>query len=755
MKKKDMIFVLQHLILFLIFVSSLVARENAVRSRISGRVIDITTKQPLPGANVWLLNTKYGAATDNEGNYTIKNIPVGRYSIVTSMMGYKQVAKTDIVVVPKRTTIVNFELKLSPIEMSELVVKSDYFENELDEGVTSILSINHREVSKTPGVPDIFRRLQSVAGIVRASDQSPALIVRGGSPDENLTLLENIEIYSPFHFASLGGGMENGLSVIEPKLIENIKLSTGGFSAKYGDRLSSVTQISLREPEKNRITGDAYFNMGGAGAFFTGPLTSKASWMLSGRRGIWDLMTKMRGEDYSPRTIDLHSKVIYEPTMNHKFTFSGIFVQDEVTGIKEEEQEYFGIEKNLRIVKNVTAIGINWRWLYSKHGFLLVTPYFNLNDWGQKTGPDEDKDKFGHETRENYYGTKAELTYQLSKKHELVIGGDFKRIEADYTKWNGLDTLRTGIITPPYKVEFGPQNTFKASSFIQYSLTPYSWTQLNLGLRHDYFDFTKENIISPRLGASFDISHKAKINMAYGLFGQFPQFYKIFLSPVNFNLETSKSTHNILGIEYNLKADLQLKIEGFYKDLKDLPVAKTDTSKIYESTGQGFAKGIEFTLTKKMSSDLYLLMNYTYSNSRRQDRIILKEYDFDYDSPHILNVMATYKLGDWWEFGLIYRYASGLPYTPYDLSTVRQVNGTWYCDEGTKNSERLPNYQRLDLRVDHRFIFNTWNLSLYLEIWNLTNHDNITRYEYSADFGKKSPVTLFAVMPMIGLAVEF
>ena len=162
----------------------------------------------------------------------------------------------------------------------------------------------------------------------------------------------------------------------------------------------------------------------------------------------------------------------------------------------------------------------------------------------------------------------------------------------------------------------------------------------------------------------------------------------------------------------------QLKIEGFYKDLEDLPVAETDTSKIYDSTGHGFAKGIELTLTNKMSSDLYLLLNYTYSQSRRKDSEISGEYNFDYDSPHMFNVMATYKFGDWWEFGLIYRFASGLPYTPYDLSALKQVNGIWYCEEGSKNSERLPNYQRLDVRIDRRFVFRTWNFSLYLEIWN-------------------------------------
>lgn len=208
-------------------------------------------------------------------------------------------------------------------------------------------------------------------------------------------------------------------------------------------------------------------------------------------------------------------------------------------------------------------------------------------------------------------------------------------------------------------------------------------------------------------------------------------------------------------MEYQLQSDLQFKIEGFFKNLNNLPVAEIETSKVFESTGTGHAEGIEFTLTQKMSRDLYLLLNYTYSQSLREDISALEEYDSDYDSPHMLNMIATYRLGDWWEFGLIYRYATGLPYTPYDLSTRYQENGTWYCEEGPKNSERLPDYHRLDIRIDHRFIFSSWNFRIYLEIWNLTNNENITRYEYSKDFSEKKPVTLFSITPMLGLAVEF
>jgi len=177
MKKIDMILIIQYLVLFLLFIPAVNAQENIIISRISGRIINITTQQPLIGVNVWLPDTKYGAATDNEGNYTIDNVPIGRYPITANMIGYKQITKTDIVVVPNRSTIINFELRVSPLEISAIDVKSEYFEKDLDDGVTSTISIDNREVSKTPGAPDIFRRLQSVAGVVRASEHPTNLLL--------------------------------------------------------------------------------------------------------------------------------------------------------------------------------------------------------------------------------------------------------------------------------------------------------------------------------------------------------------------------------------------------------------------------------------------------------------------------------------------------------------------------------------------------------------------------------------------------
>ena len=324
-----------------------------------------------------------------------------------------------------------------------------------------------------------------------------------------------------------------------------------------------------------------------------------------------------------------------------------------------------------------------------------------------------------------------------------------------YEKWSKGDTLTTGVIQPAFSRQFGPSTSYKSAAYFHYYYSPVSWLKLNAGMRADYFDFISDFSISPRMGIQLKLSEKLIINASCGIYSQFPPFYKIFLDSRNSELKTSKATHYIVGTEYLITKDMQFKIESFYKDLRNLPISLTDTSKLFISSGTGYATGIEFTLTKKLSKDLYILLNYTYSKSFRIDDKNSEEYDFDFDSPHIFNFMTTYKLGKWWDFSITCRYSTGLPYTPYDLTTRYEVNGKWFCEKGERNSERLPDYFRIDFRVDRRFILKNFNICAFTEVWNLTNHENVMNYEYSDDFLTKEPITLFSMMPMIGLSFEF
>lgn len=742
-------------ILFLILTRFLTAQTEEIKSSISGRIIDTETQQPLPFVNIWIEGSTIGTTSDGNGNYRIKNVAVGRYTLSVNMIGYEQASFPDITVVPRRTTIVNITLQQSVIQLEEVVVRPDYFSLPDEKAISSISSINAKEIKHTPGVPDMFRRLQAIAGVNKQADNSPVLIVRGGAPDENLTLIENIEIYSPFHFSSLSGGMAEGVSIIQPKIINDVIFISGGFGTLYGDKLSSVTEIRLQQPSRDRINTDITLDISGFGAIASGPLTHKSSWMISGRRGIYDLMMKMRGKNYSPRTTDMHAKFVFEPNNRHKFTLYGMYVSDDLE--REKSEDDLGLSDQLKfrdITKTMSALGITWKYLYAQNGYLKLTPYLNLNSWSLKEGRLKDNSDLGQENNEDFFGMKVFAAYRFNIRHRIIAGGEMKLINTSYRKWTNGDTLSTGIIQPAYIIKFGPESSLKSAAYFHYYYSPLNWLKCNTGLRIDYFDFTDKLTINPRFGFNVLLSEKLKIVASYGKYSQFPPFYKIFFDTRNSWLETSEADHYIIGTEYLITKNLQLKVECFYKDLRKLPVALTDTSKLYTSCGTGNAKGVELTITNKLSRNLYAIFNYTYCKSVRKDNDNGKTYDFNYDSPHIMNLISTYKLGNWWDFNITCRYATGLPYTPYNLETRYQDNGKWFCEKGEKNIERLPDYLRIDLRVDRRFIFKNFNIGAFLEIWNITNHENVMNYDYSYDFLSKEPVTLFSLMPMIGLSFE-
>jgi hypothetical protein len=734
----------------------LIAQVDTIKSSFSGKVIDLETQQPLPFVNIWLEGTNIGTVSDENGNYTINNVDIGRYTLSAKMIGYEQATFPDITIVPKRITNINITLQQSFTQLEEIVVRPDYFNLPDEMAINSISSINAKEIKNTPGIPDMFRRLQAVAGVNKKADNSPVLIVRGGAPDENLTYIENIEIYSPYHFSSLSGGMAEGVSIIQPKIINNVTFITGGFSCQYGDKLSSVTEIQLQQPPQNRYSTDITLDFSGFGTIVSGPVTQKSSWMISGRRSIYDLIMKMRGKNYSPRTTDVHIKYIFEPDRKNKFTLYGMYVNDNVE--REKSEDDIGLADQLKyrdITKSMGALGLTWKYLYAQNGYLQITPFLNLNNWQLSEGRIKDITDLGQRNDENYYGINAFAAYRFNRKHRLTFGSQIKWINSSYEKWSKGDTLLTGVIQPEFNIQFGPLTSYKSSAYLHHYYSPTYWLKLNGGIRADFFDFTKDFSINPRMGFQMKLSERLNINASYGIYSQFPPFYKIFLDIRNSELNASNATHYIIGTEYIITKEMQVKVEIFYKDLKNLPYNMTDTSKLYFSDGTGNTKGIEFSLTKKMSKDIYVLLNYTYCKSIRKDGKDSEEYDYDYDSPHIFNLMSTYKLGKWWDFSFTFRYSTGLPYTPYDLNTRYQDNGKWYCEKGEKNSERLPDYLRVDLRADRRFILRNFNLCTFIEIWNLTNHENIMNYEYSDDFLTKEPITLFSIMPMLGLSFEF
>ena len=183
---------------------------------------------------------------------------------------------------------------------------------------------------------------------------------------------------------------------------------------------------------------------------------------------------------------------------------------------------------------------------------------------------------------------------------------------------------------------------------------------------------------------------------------------------------------------------------------------QSDTIRIINNQGSGYARGVELYVQKKMSENFVGSLAYTYAVSKRKDDATMPEYAFDYDQRHYVTLISGYKFFNDWRIGIKFQYATGMPYTP--VTGSRQIGDDWYLIEGRKNSARVPDFHQLDLRIDKNFRFMRWTLTAYLDLWNVYNRDNIIYYSYEIDDqGKisRSASYDFPTLPIVGFSARF
>lgn len=722
---------------------------------ISGEVRDAITKQALPGANIIIIGTSLGVSCNENGYYVIKNIPAGTYQLRATMIGYDAAVNSDVTVNPQRNKKASFELRSSDIELGAVEVHSDYFERPT-ETVVSMRTLSPEEIRRSPGSgEDIFRVMQSMPGVSTAGGKSAQLIVRGGSPNENLTLLDNIEIYNPIHFARTGESM-GIISIVNPALLEKVDFLTGGFPAKYGDKMSSVFDMTLQDGNKELYNSDVNLNIAGFGVMVDGPLIENSSMILSVRRGFFDILTGIMDKPAAPRYYDAVGKITYDLDPNNRISLVGFYYIDQIDRIGSTK-ESSAMSKYDYMARDDfgSAFGVNWRSLLSQHAFVMTTLSSTTNGWTTNQGTQTNHSLRGEDILEEELTLKSELTYQFSPGFNVKFGIMGKAIDSKNITWTPEDTTRTGTIVPATTISFLPNTTSKRAFYLQTSYTILQPVTLSAGLRYDHFEMTNETVISPRFALSYQFLTSTSLNLAWGKFEQTPASYQISPDPRNLSLQSSKAIHYVAGLDHRLADDTRATIEVYHKDIHDV-IVDPDSSNLLLNTGSGYARGIEFSLQKKFTDGFVGSASYSYSISRRQDNATTPEYDFEYDRPHIVNLIAGMELGEGWQIGAKIQYASGNPYTP--AIGVVNKGGVFYLVDGAVNSSRYPDYHKLDIRVDKQFILNGWALTAYLDLWNVYNQENVMSYSYKADASGAIITTIkpdFGIMPIAGVSAKF
>ncbi len=726
---------------------------------VEGKVTDKYTHQPLFAADVMVAGTGLGGITDRDGKFAISDVPAGSHRVTVSMMGYEVAAVDDVEVRDGSVTTVRFELSPRVLDIGlDVLVEASHFHKD-SEKPTSFRTLTPQEMRYSPGaLEDVFRVLQSMPGVSPADMTNSNLIVRGGDPSENRTLFENIEIPRALHFGRPGGTI-GGISIVSPSLLKKVDFLTGGFPARYGDKVSSVFEMKLRDGSSTDYSTNLNFNMGGFSLAADGPLPGGGTMLFSVRRGVFDLLTSAMSVPALPSYWDVVGKVTYDLGSSNKLSLVGFYFPDdlEIAADPEEENRH-GMWPGLDLERSDhgRAVGLNWRCLQGERGYVLTTASHVSNSWTTSRGTEEEPGLVGDAIREEEFQLKSELNRRLSDRVNVRLGVFARQIHSEQNTWSVSDTMATGEVVPGYRVTYNPAPTYKAGSYLQATVRPFSRVSLTSGLRYDYYDFTGESKLSPRLGMALSLTDRTTFNAAYGRYYQTAAPWQVASHPSNTALRSSGSVHYVAGLEHLLSRNTQVSVEAYHKELSDVFV-HSYTSRITTNKGSGYAQGVELCVQRKMSRGLVGSVAYTYSASVRRDGESLPEYYSEYDRPHNLTLVGSFTPSDRWRIGAKFLYATGSPYTPVVGS--EQVDGEWYAVRGTKNSARYPDYHMLDVRIDRSFQFANWKLMAYLDLWNVYGHQNVTLYNYSIDENgtviRTAPDEAPRMLPIMGLEARF
>lgn len=766
---------------------------------IQGRVIDEATQSPLMAVNIIIENTQMGAASDENGNFKIINIPPGIYNLRFMMIGHKIRAVNNVVVNPGRISWQTIELVSSIIQGKSISVSAGYF-HEAKDAVVSNRSLDFEEIRSDPGsAEDIQRVVQVLPAVVSGSDQYNEIIVRGGMPGENLFVMDNIEIPNPNHFGYQGTG-GGPINMLNAHFIRRVDFYAGAFPARYGDKASSVMDISLRNGNKERIEGHAYMGMSGAGLMIEGPIAhGKGSYIISARKSFLDLIISSTGLSAVPNYYNLQAHLVYDLSLNHKIIVNGIYGNDRITIEDEKNNEgYSRGAENVKSLSHQYAAGITLKSLIGNKGFSKITLSQTLNHWDQTVWDNSNTIYYSNLSTEMERTLKADITYLPSKYFELNFGGFIKSIPYKIHEWFNPDTIFVYDLNtdPPEKIdiyatydEFRRENsksTWKAGAFAQIKLKPGSKITAFLGLRGDYLKYTGKHAVDPRIGISYKLSGTTNLNLAFGQHSQSPSNIQLNNHILNKDLDYKYTRQTVLGLEHLFREDIRGTVEIFYKDYNNIPLYSAAlTPEPFDraqgrliNQGKGYSKGIEFFFQKKRTGSYHLTLSYSYSISKGYDPRYDKSFNWDYDYRHVFTIVSglhfnlmdktwyqkmssstLYKIfawllpfGDQTDISFRWRYLGGRPYTEQAYYPDLR---TWAIDETVSlNSNRHPPYHRFDFRLDRRFMFKGWNMVTYFDIMNVYCRDNIWMYQYNDD-GTKEKVLQFQVFPVGGITIEF
>ncbi|MBN2774281.1 MAG: TonB-dependent receptor [Prolixibacteraceae bacterium] len=773
--------------LFLLLVFQISSKPQVLTQTIKGKVFDVESNSPLPGATVTIVdsNPLKGSGTDAVGFFRIENVEVGRYDILVSYIGYKSYVVREIVVGTGKEVVLNIGLKESVNEVDEVTVKALSNKNRPKNSMTTLsaIQVNMEQANRyAGGFDDPARLVSSYAGVAQSLGNN-GIVVRGNSPKGLLWRMEGVQIPNPDHFAdyiSLGGGAVTALS---SQTMATSDFFTGAFPAEYGNALSGVFDINLRTG--NTEKHEHVFQVGAVGIDFAseGPFVKgkRSSYLFNYRYSTLGLLAPTLPKEMGKLTYqDLSFKLNF-PVKSGTISLWGIGAYD-FQG-KEAINDSLKWENNddpkeFETRLTMGAVGLNFKKVIGTNTYFQTTLAATENslDWSQ--------DRFNEQMvllpKRNVKDYKWKLTFTGFLNH----------------KFNAKHTNRTGFIIDRlmYNMDikkaddYGKEMVTYASEkngsslyqfYTQSKFTPTDRLTLNMGFHSQYFGLNHNFSFEPRVGISLKIISNQTVSFAYGLHSQVESLQLYFVEQnvsgqtimPNKKLDFNKSHHFVMGYEAQLNDNLFLKIEPFFQKLVNIPVVPDSyisTINLKETygfnqtlvnSGSGKNYGVDVTLERFLNHGLYYLFTASVFDSKYTggDGI---ERNTAYSRNYVFNAMG----GKEWLVGkgkqnlfnanIRLTYMGGNRIIP--LNETETLAQKEIVEDYSRAYEfQLPNAPILSLSLSYRK-----NKLNHSSIWsfhliNALGHKEFQEYEFNKDTNKIEQVEDLLFIPNISYKIEF
>ncbi len=730
----------------------------------SGVLRERGTRLPLPGVIVTVFREVDGkpvgfeATSDAEGRFAFYDLAPGEWKVLVEIPGYYPF-KTSEEVREGEAIDATFYVERTSNNPFDVMVRAPRPKKEVSRTI-----ISAEEVEKVPGaMGDPLGVVQNFAGVARNTFGNLP-IVRGSAPEDTRIFIDGAEVPLIYHF----GGLR---STVPVGLLDSIEFYPGNFSPFYGRATGGIIDVQIKKLEPKKVGGYLDVSLLDSGVFLEVPISDKAAFAVAGRRSYIDFILNATVPDdapvdfvTAPRYYDYQLIGNYRPAPAHDLRAFFFGSDDRLELLFQNPGE-----ASTELTDNALSTSSTYYRSLLTYRYVPSERFENTLRLAQ--GRNWIKFNAGRFVFDlDFYSAQVRDTVRqkLTDKVTLTYGLDFEYGRSDFFVRLPAPPKEGEPIGPFDQQEVltsGDENVeiWEPAGFIEAELELVPGLLLLPGLRVDYHDLVEEVSAQPRLTARYAFNETVTVKGGVGLYTQEPTFDEVDEFFGNPKLERERAMHYSVGAEYKPAEFVTLDGTLFYKDLREV-VSQTDRLVVddgvarplrYDNEGRGRVMGFELVARHDFHNNFTGWLAYTLSRAERRDSGSQDYRLFDFDQTHILTAVANYSLPRNWQVGARMRVVTGNPRTPVVDSVFNSVADRYDPVYGDVNSDRNPTFHQLDLRVDKRWVYESWMLGVYIDVQNVYSQNNTEALEYNFDYSRSVPATGLPILTILGIQAEF